>query len=109
VYRRLLIATDGSELAAKAVRSALALAKQLGARVVIVTAMEPWSSMTNGEGYAFDVPMDEYEEAAVAHAERILASARADAQNTAIECEAVRVSDFQQRQFWLLQTPRIAT
>ena len=30
MFRRLLIATDGSELAAKAVTSGLALAKQLG-------------------------------------------------------------------------------
>jgi nucleotide-binding universal stress UspA family protein len=94
MYRRLLIATDGSELAAKAVTSGLALAKQLGAQVVIVTATEPWSSMTNGEGLAFDFPIAEYEKAALQQAERILAKARADAQDMAIECETVHASDF---------------
>ena len=50
--------------------------------------------MTNGEGQAFDFPIDEYEKAAADQAERILAKARADAQNMAIECETVHVSDF---------------
>ena len=70
MYRRLLIATDGSELAAKAVTSGLALAKHLGAQVVVVTATEPWSSMSNGESLAFDFPIDEYEKAAAEQAER---------------------------------------
>jgi nucleotide-binding universal stress UspA family protein len=50
MYRRFLIATDGSELAEKAVTSGLTLAKELGTQVVVVTATEPWTTMTNGEG-----------------------------------------------------------
>jgi nucleotide-binding universal stress UspA family protein len=37
MFKRLLIATDGSELAGKAVTTGLALAKSLGATVVAVT------------------------------------------------------------------------
>lgn len=94
MYKRFLIASDGSELADKSVTSGLALAKQLGAQVVIVTATEPWSSMTNGEGFAFNFPIDEYEKAATEHAEQILAKIRADAEKLAIECETVHVNDF---------------
>ena len=94
MYRRVLIATDGSEQAAKAVTSGLALAKQLGAQVVVVTATEPWSSMTNGEGLAFDFPIKAYERTAAEQAERILAKANAEAQTMAVECETVHVNDF---------------
>ena len=50
--------------------------------------------MTNGEGLAFDFPIAEYERAAAEQGERILAKALADAQNLAVECETVHVSDF---------------
>jgi nucleotide-binding universal stress UspA family protein len=94
MYKRFLIATDGSELAEKAVASGLALAKDLGAQVVVVTATEPWTTMTNGEGFAFSFPIDEYEKAATERAEQILGKARADAQNMAVACETVHVKDF---------------
>jgi len=43
VYNHILIATDGSELAAKAVTQGLALAKALGANATAVTVSEPWN------------------------------------------------------------------
>jgi nucleotide-binding universal stress UspA family protein len=42
MFKHLLIATDGSEIAAKAVRGGLELAKSLGARALVVTAADPW-------------------------------------------------------------------
>jgi nucleotide-binding universal stress UspA family protein len=94
MYKRFLIATDGSELAEKAVTSGLALAKGLGAQVVVVTATEPWTAMTNGEGFAFSFPLEEYEKAAAERAEQILSKVRADAQKLAVKCETVHVNDF---------------
>jgi nucleotide-binding universal stress UspA family protein len=44
MYRHLLIATDGSELANSAVAQGLALAKPLGARVTAITVTEPFPS-----------------------------------------------------------------
>ncbi|MGN6465389.1 MAG: universal stress protein [Rhizobiaceae bacterium] len=41
MYEHILIATDGSELAAKGVRHGLALAGPLGARVTVLTVSEP--------------------------------------------------------------------
>ena len=45
MYKHILIATDGSELAAKAVTSGIELAKRLGAKLTAVTASEPWTTM----------------------------------------------------------------
>ena len=94
MYKRFLIATDGSQLAAKAVTSGLALAKELGAQVVVVTATEPWATMTNGEGFAFNFPVEEYEKAAAERAEQILAKVRGSAQKMSVACETVHVNDF---------------
>ena len=43
MYKRILIATDGSELAGKGLAKGLELAAQLGAHVDIVTVSEPWA------------------------------------------------------------------
>ena len=43
MYKHILIATDGSEPAAKAVTQGLALAKALGAKATAVTVSEPWN------------------------------------------------------------------
>jgi nucleotide-binding universal stress UspA family protein len=40
MYKHILIATDGSELAGKAVAAGLALAKGLGAKVTAITAIK---------------------------------------------------------------------
>jgi nucleotide-binding universal stress UspA family protein len=94
MYRRFLIATDGSELAEKAVTSGLTLAKELGTQVVVVTATEPWTTMTNGEGFAFSFPVEEYEKAAAERAEQILGKVCAGGEKMAIKCETVHVNDF---------------
>lgn len=41
MYQHILIATDGSELAEKAVQHGLQLAKHMGARITLVTVSEP--------------------------------------------------------------------
>ena len=62
MYKNLLIATDGSELAGKAVTHGLELAKALGAKVTAVIVSEPWTVFATGEvGASF--PVDEYERA----------------------------------------------
>jgi len=43
MYKRILIATDGSELAEKGLAKGLELAKDLNAEVDIVTVSEPWA------------------------------------------------------------------
>jgi nucleotide-binding universal stress UspA family protein len=58
LYKHILIATDGSELAGKAVSAGLTLAKALGAKVTAVNATEPWTAMVTGEA-ALAFPIEE--------------------------------------------------
>jgi nucleotide-binding universal stress UspA family protein len=57
MYTHILIATDGSELAAKAVAAGLSLAKALAAGVTCINASEPWTAMVGAEGAAFSFPV----------------------------------------------------
>src|SRR5262245_58796255 len=93
MYRHILIATDGSELAGRAVAAGLALAKTLQARVTVVTVTEPWSGMVIGEP-ALTFPIEDYEKAAAENAARIRARAAGAAKDAGVACETVRVSDF---------------
>lgn len=93
MYKHILIATDGSELAGRAVTIGLALAKTLKARVTAVTATQPWSAMVTGEP-ALVFPIEEYEKAASENAARILHRVSAAAKDAGLECETVRVEDF---------------
>lgn len=92
MYRHLLIATDGSELAHKAVTEGLALAKVLKAAVTAVTVTEPLMSMFAGEA-AIALPVDDYESAARASAEEILARVSLAAKRSGVPCETMHVKE----------------
>ena len=49
MFKKILLPTDGSELSAKAVQGALEMASQLGASVVGLTVVEPYSYSTLSE------------------------------------------------------------
>lgn len=93
MYKHVLIATDGSELAAKAVATGLELARALGAKVTAVTATEPWTTMMTGEP-ALVFPIEDYDKAAAQRADRILAEVEAAARQRGIACGTVHVKDF---------------
>jgi nucleotide-binding universal stress UspA family protein len=92
MYKHILIATDGSELAGKAVAAGFALARQLEARVTAVTVTEPWMALVSGDaGIAF--PVDEYEKASKENAAHILASVSKLARKANLECATVHAKD----------------
>jgi nucleotide-binding universal stress UspA family protein len=93
MYKHILIATDGSDLAGKAVTSGLELARHLKAKVTAVTASEPWSAMVTGEA-AFAFPIEEYEKSAAENAARILSAVSEAAKKRDVPCETVHVNDF---------------
>jgi nucleotide-binding universal stress UspA family protein len=88
MYIHILIATDGSELAGKAVATGLELASRLGANVTVVTAIEPWLSIANSDTA---VAFMEYQKAAEHDAARILGQVSAAAQKQGVPCETVTV------------------
>jgi nucleotide-binding universal stress UspA family protein len=92
MYKHILIASDGSELAARALEQGLALAKALGAKVTAVTVTEPWTAAVSGE-WAVAFPVEEYERAAAANAAKILAQVTEAAAAAGVACETVHIKD----------------
>jgi hypothetical protein len=92
MYRHLLIATDGSDLAQQAVTHGLALAKELRARVTAVTVTDPVPPMVSGDASVV-FPLEDYTRAAEANAARILDSVTAAAQTASVACDVVHVKD----------------
>lgn len=96
MYAHILVATDGSELAARALDHALGLAKALGSSVTIVTVTEP--SAVLGGGYAtvagtvYD-PVPELIEAQEDAAKALLAKVAATAQAAGVPVKTVFVND----------------
>ena len=92
MYRHLLIATDGSELATNAVAHGLALAKALGAKVTAVTVTEPFPSFAIADP-SVALPLQEYEEAASTSAAMILGEVSAAAKIKGVACDVIHVND----------------
>lgn len=92
MFAHLLIATDGSELAGKAVQQGVALAKAMSARVTMVTVTEPWHTFAAGETMvAF--PVEEYEANITNSAEATLSEAKRVATDAGVTCDTVHVKD----------------
>lgn len=92
MYKHLLIATDGSELAQRAVTQGCALAKAVGSKLTIVTVTEPWRMSAPAE-VAVVYPIEEYERAAAENAKKILADASRAATKAGVSADTVHVKD----------------
>ena len=95
MYGSILIATDGSELASKAVVQGISLAKQLNARVWITTVTEAWSSsdLARAARRGNQNPIGQYEEMVTAAAANILEGAAEVAKAAGVKVETVHVRD----------------
>jgi len=71
MYTNILIPTDGSELAGKAVEHGIALAKRIGAKVTVLTVVPPFHIITTDTQMIEDTPA-EYKARMQKHAEKIL-------------------------------------
>jgi nucleotide-binding universal stress UspA family protein len=92
MYKHILIASDGSELAGKAVSAGIDLAKELKAAVTAVTVTEPWTAYLSADvGIAF--PVDEYEKSAAVNAARILEDVSKRAQEAGLTCATLHAKD----------------
>lgn len=96
MYAHILVATDGSELAGRALDHALGLAKSLGSQVTIITVTEPAALVGGGfgavAGTAFD-PIPELIEAQEEAAKGLLAKAVAVAKAAGIDAKTAYVND----------------
>ena len=71
MYTNILIPTDGSELAGKAVQHGIALAKRIGAKVTVLTVLPPFHIFTTDTQMIEDTPA-QYKVRMQKHAEKIL-------------------------------------
>ena len=90
MYTNILIPTDGSELAGKAVEHGIALAKRIGAKVTVVTVLPPFHTFTTDAQMFEDTPA-QYKVRMQKQAEKILGAVTHAAQAAGVACEAVQV------------------
>jgi nucleotide-binding universal stress UspA family protein len=95
MYQHILIATDGSELASKAVDHGMALAKVLNIPVTAVTVTEPWSVLELGRAarQGNQNPIVQFEDIATAAAASILDKVRQIANSEGVACDVVHIQD----------------
>lgn len=94
MYKHILIATDGSELAGKGLEQGLDLAAALDAQVTIVTASERWTPADAGVVWGGSASMlEEYRKHVSTEAEELLAVAGARADELGVRHESVHVAD----------------
>jgi|SRR6185295_7174861 len=93
MYRHILIPTDGSQLAHKAIAHGLSLAKSVGAKVTVLTVEASFnvydvpSSKVNQMSGAFA----EHAEHAKAHAAKILSGVATEAKAVGVPCETMQI------------------
>jgi nucleotide-binding universal stress UspA family protein len=94
-YRRILIATDGSELATKAATHGIALAKDLNIAISVVTVTEAWSAfeLARMPQLGIQNPITRYEDIATAAASNILDRVAQIAKPQGVTCELIHVRD----------------
>lgn len=95
MYKKILIATDGSELAGKALHHGLALAKSVGAKVVIVTVTEMWSALEMAKSARAKAvsAVEEFEKFESEHAAEVLVAAGEIAKKANVDFKTCHISD----------------
>jgi nucleotide-binding universal stress UspA family protein len=90
VYKHILIPTDGSELATKAIDHGLAFAKSLGAKVTVLTTSEPFQVFSTDPKMITDTaPV--YKRHAAEFAAKTLEAAAKSAKAAGVPCETVHL------------------
>jgi len=90
MYTNILIPTDGSELAVKAVRHGIALAQKIGAKVTALTVSPPFHTFTTDTQMIEDTPA-QYQTRMRDHAQKTLGAIASAAQTAGVACEIVHV------------------
>ena len=90
MYTDILIPTDGSELAGKAVQHGIALAKRIGAKITVLTVLPPFHVLTTDTQMLEDTPTS-YQARIQEHAEKTLGAVARAAQAAGVPCEMVHV------------------
>ena len=90
MYANILIPTDGSKLAGKAVQHGITLAGRIGAKITALTVLPPFHTFTTDTQMIEDTPA-QYEARMKKHAELTLGAAAHAAQAAGVACETIQV------------------
>ena len=90
MYSNILIPTDGSELAGKAVEHGIGLAKRIGAKVTALTVLPPFHTFTTDTQMIEDTPAL-YKARMTEHAVKILGAVVSAAQAAGVVCETFQI------------------
>ena len=88
MFQNILVATDGSDLAAKAVEQGILFAKEIGAKITAVTVTERFNVLLLAPSQLEYTPL-EYKKHAAAHAEKVLGTVSAAAKLAGVACETL--------------------
>lgn len=86
MYKNVLVATDGSEIAMKAVAHAADFAKSVNAKLTAVVVTEPFEAVAYA-GEAMIYAPDDYSRQTASHANSVLDAAINAAKAQGVECE----------------------
>ncbi len=92
MYKHLLLPTDGSEFSERAALYGVNLAKEINARVTVITVSAPWQAIAIGE-IAVAIPEADYETRSDTNANAFLAKISNAAQAAQVPCTTVHVRD----------------
>jgi nucleotide-binding universal stress UspA family protein len=90
LFKHILVPTDGSDLAAKAVEGAMIFAKEIGAKITAMTVTEPFHLLSVAPSQLEYTP-NEYAKHAKAHAEKVLGAVSAAAKSAGVDCDTLHV------------------
>ncbi len=95
MYKHILLATDGSKLSAKAVKTAIHLAKALGAKVTAAYVIAPYVTPMYSEAVAYAPPLtpQKYRELAAREAKKALAAVEIEAQTAGVPCTPITTTN----------------
>ena len=88
MFKNILVATDGSDLAAKAVEQGILFAKEVGAKITALTVSEPFNVLSLAPSELEYTPI-EYKKYAEVYAEEVLGIVSAKAQSAGVTCETL--------------------
>ena len=90
IVQNILVPTDGSDLAVKAVEQGVLFAKEIGAKITAVTVTEPFHLLSVASSQLEYTPI-EYKKHAEAYAEKVLGTVSAVAKSAGVACETLHI------------------
>jgi nucleotide-binding universal stress UspA family protein len=90
MYTNILMPTDGSELAGKAVEHGITLAKRIGAKATVLTVLPPFHTFTTDTQMIEDTPA-QYKARMQKQAEKTLGAVTNAAHAAGVPCETVQL------------------